>query len=203
MKTLLIAIPLLINNILAIGQTEVHKEKFDSYFLIRKDGGQFLYNGKSHSFTVDVVADSVKTTDSPNFILVNEHIVQSNILPLPSSSLDLTKLSSDQQKEILEGYVKYEMDYFKDELKLNCQNLNKEWITINSKLWLVWTFDLADQKVADNLSAQTKTQIYSSTICFNQILDLNTIILPTDNPAKSREIVDKLMASLKLSDKRH
>lgn len=189
-------------NIGALAQTNIQDEAFEFSFVSKKNGGQFLYNGKQHSFTIDITSDSIQTTEYPNYIIVGKQVVQTSLIPLPETTLDLVRLTTDQQKEALNGYVDYEMDYFKNELKLSCQNLKKEWTTFSSKIWLVWSFDVNAQSLGENVAYPTKSQIYASTICFNQVLDLNVTLFEKDNFAKSKELINKLMSTLKLSDKR-
>ncbi|HMG81726.1 MAG TPA: hypothetical protein VK559_01700 [Ferruginibacter sp.] len=202
MKTLLLTISILTISLKTIAQTDISKENFTFSYVKTKSGGRFLYTGSSHSFSVDVVSANIKKTEYPNYIQINDHVVQSSIIPLPESSLDLNALTIDQQKETLDGYVDYELDYFKNDLKLNYQNLKKEWVTSNSKLWLVWYFDLPDLKNAGTTADETtKSQIYASTICFNQVLDLNTPLMQNDTYIKSNALITQLMATLKLSNK--
>jgi hypothetical protein len=98
--------------------------------------------------------------------------------------------------------VDFEMDYFRNELKLDCRNMKKEWIFIDSKLWLIWSFDAIAQDVSEQLAKKTKSQVYSSTICFNQVLDLNIPVFQNDDIVKIKVLITDLMSSLKMFDKR-
>jgi hypothetical protein len=196
MKSIILTISILTVSIFAFGQMDIYKEEFELSYLPQINGGQFLYNGRAHAFTIDIVADSIQTSESPNFITVDNHIVQTSVVPLPETGLDLNNLTTAQQKEALEGYVNYELDYFKTEVKIKCVNLNKEWKNIHSRLWLIWSFDVPAQKKDPNVSKQVAHQIYSSTICFNQVLDLNVPLLPGDNLEQSKDLIIKLMSTL-------
>jgi len=97
--------------------------------------------------------------------------------------------------------MNYELDYFKNELKIKTVNLNTEWKTIHSRLWLIWSFDVPVQKKDLNASKQVNHQIYASTICFNQVLDLNIPLLPGDNLEQSGDLIIKLMSTLNTIDR--
>jgi hypothetical protein len=197
MKSFFLTIFIMTFSAVVIGQTDMYKEDFEFSYLPKRDGGQILYNGTKHSFTIDVVSDSINTTEFPNFIKVDGHIVQTTIVALPSDNLDLNSLTTDQQKEALEAYVDYELEYFDKELQLKYTNLKKEWKTIHTKLWLIWNIDIPEQKKVENIAQQVTAQIYASTICFNQILDINIPLFPADDIAKSDTLLIQLMSTLK------
>lgn len=184
-----------------IAQSDINNEEFQLSYLSKESGAQFLYNGKAHAFSIDIVADSIKTTEYPNYIVVGNRIVQVSAIPLQPTTINLSRLTVEQQKGALSGYVDYETDYFKNELKLDCQNIKKEWIFIDSKLWLIWSFDVVAQDVSEQLAQKTKSQVYSSTICFNQVLDLNVPVFQNDDIIKIKVFIADLMSSLKMFDR--
>jgi hypothetical protein len=185
-----------------LAQSDINNEEFQLSYLTKEGGAQFLYNGKAHAFSIDIKADSIKTTEYPNYIIADKHIVQVSAIPLQPTSIDLSRLTIEQQKGALSGYVDFEMDYFRNELKLDCRNMKKEWIFIDSKLWLIWSFDAIAQDVSEQLAQKTKSQVYSSTICFNQVLDLNIPVFQNDDIVKIKVLITDLMSSLKMFDKR-
>ena len=201
MKTFLFLLPILVLTSEAFAQNDISSETFQLSFSTKKDGGQFVFNGKSHYFSIDIIADSISTSDNPNFIIADNHIVQVSTIPLPPIKPDLQNLTTMQQKVALEAYVQYEMDYFKNQLNLNIGDLKKEWVTINDRMWLIWSFDTPEQKQISEVTMKTKSQIYASSICYNQVLDLNTPVMPEHNFKKSKALINKMMASLKLVSK--
>ena len=202
MKPVLLSMAILSFSVMVIAQTDFHQEEFQFSYLPKKNGGQFLYNGRAHSFTVDIVSDNINTTEYPNYIKVNNHILQSSVVPLPVTHPDLKRLTMAEQKDALTGYMDYELDYFKNHLHLNFRNLKKEWMTINSRLWLIWSFNIpAEKEVADTVQ-QVVAQIYSSTICFNQVLDLNMPLFQDEHYEKTRKRVIQYMSTVKTFNKR-
>ena len=184
--------------ITSFSQSNLYDEEFTLNFTPTEKSGEWLFKGKTHSFSITIFANKIVPSEMPSYITADNSVIQVMSLPLPQSTLDLSKLTLSQQKEALEGYVNYEMDYFKNELKINYKKLTKEWITINSKLWLLWTFDSSDFNSSEPLVNKPKFQIYASTICFNQILDVNTPVMNNQVLSKSTELIKKLMSTLKL-----
>jgi hypothetical protein len=201
MKSLSLAVALLVCAA-AFAQNEFASEEFELSFVKKDKGAGFLFNGKSHSFTVDIISDSIQTTENPNFIVVNNRVVQASTVPLPTSKLDLSNLSVATQKETLNAYVDYELEYFKSDLKMKYTNLKREWITIGSKVWLIWSFSFSAANTGKDLATQYSYQLYASTICFNQVLDLNSPSEKTSEIDQSKALVNQLMNSLKMFDKR-
>jgi hypothetical protein len=147
-----------------------------------------------------LVSKSVRQTDASNYFIIDNLVFQSSLVPIPSQT-DLSNLSSNQEKQILDQYVQYELDYFQNELKLKINGLKKEWRTIGTKLFLVWAFGVPEQQLADHVKEQVKSQIYFSTICFNQVLDLNIPIIAKDDSTKSETMLNKIAGTLKLEGK--
>jgi hypothetical protein len=179
-------------------QSYSYDEDFSLSFSVKDTRGQWLFKGSDHSFSITVLSKKIQETESPGYVTVDNAIVQVTALPLPKSNLDLAKLTIAQQKETLEGYVSYELDYFKNDLKINYKNLRKEWITTDSKLWLLWYFDATSYPTSEPVQQRPKIQIYASTICYNQLLDLNTPVMKVQDLTSSKELINKLMSSLKL-----
>jgi hypothetical protein len=183
----------------SFSQSNLYDEEFKLTFTPTQKSGEWIFKGKDHSFSVTISSNKIEPSESPSYITADNTVIQVMSLPLPKSTLDLTKLSIELQKETLEGYANYELDYFKNEVKINYKKLTKEWITINSKLWLLWTFDSSDFTSSEPLVNKPKFQIYASTICFNQILDINTVVMKDQVLSESIELIKKLMSLLKLS----
>ena len=186
----------------AMAQNGEVKEKFEISFSKKKDRGQFLYKGAAHSFTIEFDSEDIQTTQNANFVIVNKQIVQTTSKPLNDSNADHTSLTIEQQKELIGKYVDHEMDYINHELNIYSRNLKREWVTIKSKIWLIWSFDIENLKADEPASLRLKKQIYASTICFNQIVDLNTPILQNTDPSDARKLLTHIMPGLKLDNKR-
>ena len=167
MKRLLTFIIIGFTNLLTVHSQDTYKaESFKAALLQTKTGAMVVYNGEKHSFTVDIIGDTIKPTEHPNFVIVDNRILQSSILPF-ETKLDFENMDIDSQKKNLLGYMKYELDYDKEQLKSKNLNEKYEFVSLNNKIFLFWTFDMpkSNETVAQQCALVT--------ICFDQILVLN------------------------------
>ena len=194
---------------LAMAQEDINTEAFTFNFSPNDKGADIVYLGKSHSFGLNIVSPAVSreqvqgTDNNQSFIKIGKDVIQFSLVNLPQpipASMQLSKLTDDETKETLEGYVNYELDYFNKGLNLTTNSVKKEWKTINARLYLVWYFEFkapgtdADKKFA--------AQIYYSTICFNQVLDINTPLYSKDDFERSKTLIETIAGTLTNYDKR-
>ncbi len=184
MKNLLLSLFFIIfYNLLAVAQSDINNETFNYHLKPTPTGALVIYNGKTHSFTFDVQGKKFKetkaanNTENNNFIGLGKSVIQTSLVPLPQpvpQSFHLSNLTLDQQKEALNGYVDYELDYFTNQLHVKVANLKRSWETINGKLFIVWYFDSEMMKTGAQTVSKLPSQIYMTTVCFNQVWVLNT-----------------------------
>ena len=142
-------------------------EEFQSAVMQKKNGALVVFTGQYHSFTMDIIGDSIKPSNEPNFITVDNKILQLSNIPFPSK-VDYENLSDEIQKNNLLGYMNYEMKYIKEQLNLKSLNEKYEFITLNDKICMFWKYDMPKSyKTIDK-------QCYLITNCFDQILVLNS-----------------------------
>jgi hypothetical protein len=189
-KFYLLSLFLSINVLLFSQENKPAGEEFETAFVASKTGGLIVYSGEDHSFTIEVKAKDVKTTGQANYLVIGDQIVQSAILPIPKKT-DLESMTMIRQKEILKTYINYELDYFKNSLKQEYSNLKMEWVIINGQQFVYWHFDMPK---GDN--KHVKKQIYLSSICFDQILDLNAPVF--EDYYKAKDILTQMANTLKL-----
>lgn len=179
-------------------------EAFDIKLLPAKKGGVLAFSGKKYSFTVQIASDSIQTTDNPNYLTVDNQILMVSCVQLPNGA-DLSGYIKDQQKITLNSYADYELAYFQKELKMPVKNLKKEWMIIQDRLYLQWQYDMSvpkDNKVGGQELKETVThQIFLSAILHDQILDINTPLMKSNNAQKARKLIYDVAASLKTYDK--
>jgi len=189
---------------IANAQGDINNENFTYTFGNGANGAQVIYNGKSHAFSFDIPGKKVKEQlvdgKQPNqvFLDADTNVIQISLIPLPQpipAAMQLSNLTADEAKQTLEGYVNYELDYMEKDLKVNPHNVKKEWKTINSKLVLVWYFEFDSNA---KITGKTITaQAYYSSICFNQVVDLNMpLYLPADAIA-ANAMLNSIQLSLK------
>jgi hypothetical protein len=208
---LLLAAMILTGSSFAAAQTSVESETFNSAYLPTKTGAQISFIGKSHSFSINLTGKVAKTQavqggeENQNFFYLDNKVVQTSLVPLQLPLPDGYKvgdLTTDQQKEILNGYVDYELDYFNQELHAQPKNVKREWVVINSVPFLIWYFNFQVKQPDPQAVKSFTGQIYMSAICFNQVLDIN---MPIDNRVifdPSKVILEKIAATLKTYNQR-
>lgn len=168
-----------ISTFTAFSQLPINQERFDLLFQESARGHKWIYNGITHLFSIEIYEKDVVQVKYPTDISINKQMFRTAATPIRDTSTNLSRLSIARQKAMLTAYLT------KKAGKLNAQQLKKEWVTVNSKLWLV---------------AVKNKQLTGSTICFNQVLELNTTITNRENLKKSKIILNQLMTTLKLSN---
>jgi len=144
-------------------------------------GANIVFSKKKDAFKLSIPGQIVKPaklekTPDPNqhFFDVDGMTLQLSLVPLPESvpkTWHLNSLTLDQQKEILLGYVDYEMDYLKNELKVPYTSLTQKGTTINGKVFIAWMFE---QPKIKNVANPVIGQLYVAAICYHQVLTINT-----------------------------
>jgi hypothetical protein len=159
-----------------------------------KRKSMLAYSGEGRSFTMDISGKTVKPSDLPGFITIDKLIVQATLLPV-SQNIDLNHLTISREKDILTKYMDYELAYYKKRLKQDYINLQMEWLSIHGRVFLLWYFDMPkDYK-------RVSRQLYVSTLFFDQIMDLNAPLFTVTDFGRAREVLIKLVTSLKTSGK--
>lgn len=207
---LLLSTFLSVSSFLAFAQTDINNEVFKSTFITIKDGGSIIFNGQHHAFSIDIPGKKVTeekveaASGNQNYIHSDGVIVQTSWIPLPQpipENMHLSNLSIEEQKETLTGYVNYELEYLENDLKTKPLNITKEWITVGTRLFLVWSFNFKLEKPGPSVEKQAVKQIYFSTICFNQVLDLNMPVFEATKFGPYKEMLKKISGTLKTYDK--
>ncbi|MDB5257065.1 MAG: hypothetical protein JWM14_1760 [Chitinophagaceae bacterium] len=181
----LLFIALFLFNAYSFAQTYT-AEKFEPALMQTKTGAILVYNGEKHSFTLELVSPNLRPTENPTFIMLDQSILQAVVLPF-SQKLDFDHLSIADQKQILTGYMNYELNYFKQELHQDYKKSISEWIELNGKLFLFWSYDMPKS------NKELGKQIYLTTICFDQIMNLN---VPMERKKNDFEDKKKLLTTI-------
>lgn len=194
MKSLLLFLLILCASFRGLTQSKSEPENFKDALLKTKDGAKLVYTGEKHSFTLDIISKDIKPTIEPNFISIDNLIFQSVVLPFkPRPNYD--SLSKEQQQADLMGYMQEHLNYLKKEMKLKYEGLKHEWVEINNRPFLLWYYDMP------KTDKQIDKQIYLSTLCFDQILNLNTpVIRKKDDLNKNKELLLDVAKTLKLNN---
>jgi hypothetical protein len=160
---------------------------FDSALIPTKDGAVLAFTNDSKSFTINLVSEKIEPLEQRNFVLVDNWIFQAFVLDFENpKNVDLTQES--EQKKALSQYVMYEIEYFKKELGYACDSLKFKWGSLNDKYFYFWHFN------APKELKTLKKQMYLTTICHNQFLNLN---IPLDTASAFQDGKDFLFSVAK------
>jgi len=189
MKKVTALILLLQLSVLIMGQDE-----YESALIPTKNGAVFAFTNENKSFTLNIIADEIQPLEQRNFVMVNDWIFQAFVLGFDNpNKVDLTH--EEEQKKSISQYVMYEVDYFKDELGYQCDSLTFEWGSINDKYFYFWYFNTP----AEIESLQK--QMYLTTICHNQFLNMNIPLEKIKNFYEGKEFLFEIAGTLKIYDK--
>jgi hypothetical protein len=161
-----------------------------------KTGGVLLFTGAKHFLAVDIVSAHIQTTEQPNYLLVDNMVVQVSMVPLPNG-VEGSVLAIPRQKEALTGYVDYEMDYFQKEVRLSTSLLKQEWISIKGRTFLLWTFHVAPQAGQSKGTSTITDQLYLSVLWHEQVVDLNCAVFDRKDMAKARAMLLQMADSMR------
>jgi len=185
-----------------IGVFAQSPEKFESALMEMKGGAEVVYSSEKHSFTLDIISDKIEPLNKPGYVLVDNKTLQ--FVLIPNAALNNSP-DTVLQKSQLQAYTKYELDYIKNELKLNYQNLHYEWLFINNKVFLLWYYDMPPAKTNaapknGNTITVAEKQINLSSMCFGEVLNLNTPFLHSDSFDDDKALLVKVAQTLKQND---
>lgn len=132
-----------------------------------------------------------------NFATIDSQTIQIILLKYSGYKKASSKLSLDDQKQLLDTYAKYELDYFKNELNVEIINPNNQWVVTKSKGWLVWYFRVGNMPIQVN--KRTEIQLFASIVVGDKVLTINAPIQIDSDFAKAGLIVNEMMETLNIA----
>ncbi len=175
----------------AFAQPAKQVEEFNGYLMQTKKGALFVFNGSSHAFSIEVISNKLKPTNDQLALLIDNIIFRPFVLPYRTVT-EFDKMPDQRQKELLQNYINYEFDFFKNDQKQDISNLSYEWLTLNDKLFIYWIYDMPKS------NKMVEKQMYVTTICFDNVLTLN---MPLQSKSKSLEFHKGLLIDISRSYK--
>lgn len=175
-------------------QSDAPPDDAHARLLTGKKRSLIAYAGAGHSFTLEP-AHTAKPSDVPGFITIDKQILQATVIPV-DKSIDVRSMSSVKEREVLQKYMEFELDYYRKKLKQKYSNLQTEWMTLQGRQFLVWYFDTPQNEKL------ISRQIYVSTLFYDQVMDLNAPVFRSDDWGKARSLLVKLAGTMKTYDKR-
>ncbi|MDT3405652.1 hypothetical protein [Mucilaginibacter terrae] len=156
-------------------------EYFETATIKAKFGVRVVFTSRKHAITLDVASDQVKSTEHPYVILVGKQILQFAFTPVIYDTLART---ADQQRELVLGYMKSEIDYAKKILNMAEITSTTEWVNINGKPFLLWSYYLAPGDKSNVVK-----QSYLCTYAYGRVLSINSPLIKDDNETTAKELM--------------
>ncbi|UZO80624.1 hypothetical protein NBT05_16985 [Aquimarina sp. ERC-38] len=194
------------NFIFSYGQ-EVESDIYFSKIEINKRFVELLYCGNTSHFTVRINGRKIEEVEmegetnianNTHFIAVDNIIIQSAIIPISSY---LKKVNSTDEAKVLNGYLTYELEYMKNELKVNISDALTMSGNLQSRKYALWKYKLTDN-ININDQETVKGQIHLSTVCFDQILTLGIPILDLSLENKYKRKLINIARQITMNKKR-
>ncbi|WP_422859050.1 hypothetical protein ACOKFD_17305 [Flagellimonas sp. S174] len=202
-KTILISLYFLC--IFSFGQ-KIESDSFFSRFILNDRYGELFYCDDKNHFTLKLVGNTIQEVEiegsqrvqkNQHFISIDGIIIQTISIPIPKH---LRKIDSTEPEKILDAYLNYELDFIKNELKVNISDVLMMPGNFSSRKYLLWKYKLTDN-MNINDGETVKGQIHLSTICFNQVLTLSIPMIDLSLENKYRRKLVNLARRIKLNEK--
>jgi hypothetical protein len=141
-----------------------------------------------------------QVTVSPqnNFVTIDNQIIQIITLKFDGYKKNTKDENLNNQKELLDAYSKYELEYFKSDLGVEIINPNSQWVVTKSKGWFIWYFKLG--KVPNKVDPQTEIQLFATSVIRDKVLIINAPIMTGGDFSKAALIVNEFMETLTIRE---
>lgn len=136
----------------------------------------------------------VRILEQSNFVTIDTQIVQIRPLKFSGYKKSAGNLNIDDQRDLLEIYSKYELNYFKNDLKVDLIDPQNQWVVTKSKGWYIWYFKVGN--IPAQVDKPTNIQLFASTVIGDKILTLNAPVESGGDFAKAGTIINDMMEAL-------
>lgn len=199
MKALLITVLILANASLCRSQLRYELVTFK----LNIPGGtkKLQIKPSSASFTLDfdLPESSLELLPQNEFLLIDSQITQCTMLRIEGLKLPVNELKDEEQRELLKNYSKYELDYLRDELKVEVIDPNDQWVDIKNRKWFIWYFKIGAMPV--NVERRFSIQLFASTLVGQNILTLNMPVEQSGDFVRTALIMNAMMEGMKVLGK--
>lgn len=171
------------------------QSNYEKAIIETKTGGYLIFTNDSNSLVIYLDTAKLEPIESDDNFFVqvdNQWILQLFVIDFQNpNNKNMDDL--EVQKSSLLQYRNYEINYFKDELKLRIENEKAGWGQIGNKYFLLWHFETPDIPTIQK-------QIHLSTICFDKILNINIPLTKDQDFEEGMSFLDKVANGLKIHD---
>jgi hypothetical protein len=140
---------------------------------------------------------SVTPLQQDNFVTVDNQAIQITPIEFTGYKVPINGQSLSNEKQLLDTYSNYELDYFKNELGVEVINSSNQWVVTKSKGWFIWYFRVGNTPIP--VEKQTTIQLFASTVIGDKILTVNAPILSDGDFNKAGLIVNEMMETITIT----
>jgi hypothetical protein len=173
----------------------VSGQNFRQAVIKTQTGGYLVFSDDTHAFTIHLdtaIIEPFGEQSTMYLIIDNTYVLQLFAIPFKNpENQDL--LDDEVQKGFLAHYMKYESEYFRNDLNLSLTNLKTKWGTINLRRFLNWEFETPEFETIE-------MQIHLTTICFDNFVNINVPVTPGMPRDEAFAFIQYVASRLELHD---
>jgi len=163
---------------------------------LQKNNNELIYSDSTTTIKFPLKRQ-VTVSAQNNFVTIDSQTIQIMALEFAGYKKDTLEENLNNQKELLDTYAKYELEYFKSDLGVEVINPNSQWVMTKSKGWFIWYFKVG--KVPTQVDTQTDIQLFATTVIGEKILIINAPIMTGGDFSKAALIVNEFMEALTMT----
>jgi hypothetical protein len=163
---------------------------------LQKSNNEIIYSSPSTTVKFPLKRQ-VTVSPQNNFVTIDNQTIQIMTLKFDGYKKVTKGENLNNQKELLDAYSKYELEYFKSELGVEIISPNSQWVVTKSKGWFIWYFKVG--KVPIQVDTQTEIQLFATTVIGDKILIINAPIMTGGDFSKAALIVNEFMEALTIT----
>ncbi|MGC4041767.1 MAG: hypothetical protein QM710_13520 [Flavobacterium sp.] len=195
----------------AFSQDNIKDEDFKFILDKHEKEGKVIFAGNKHYFEVslkgslDTINVPHQRFDENNFVVIDKKkMLEFTTINVAHNILDLydfNNLTITQQRNVLESYVNYELDYYKKDLGLILENYQLQVLYDEDRMYYFMSYKIGNKK--ESPSANVEKNIYLITIAFNHILVLNMPLTGSQDLLEYSTYLKGLIPSIKFYNKKY
>ena len=202
-RNLVIILLLFLQNIVA---QNISQENYTPKFSSTNGVGNIIFCNDSKQISIKLFGKKFEDVEIGNsdklpnryFVAVDEVAIQAVLIPIPkniTSAYDMKNLTSEQQKQILSGYMSYEVEYMNSDPETSVHDVSfAEGDSIRKHI--IWNYFFNSYKEEKDTKGDLVIgQFCMSTIVFDKVLTV-TIALLKSYDANPVEVLKKIVENV-------
>lgn len=163
---------------------------------LQKNNNELIYSDSTTTIKFPLKRQ-VTVSPQNNIVTIDIQTIQIMALKFTGYKKDTLGENLNNQKELLDTYSKYELEYFRSDLGVEIINPNSQWVMTKSKGWFIWYFKVG--KVPTQVDTPTDIQLFATTVIRDKILIINAPIMTEGDFSKAALIVNEFMEALTMT----